>query len=44
MVSIDLEEHFDIVALLSGSAAFFQITESEQKNRRNIYLFVSGDF
>ena len=39
MVSSELEESFDIVALLSGSSSFFHFLESEQNNRRTIDLF-----
>lgn len=42
MVSSALEESFDMVVLLSGSAAFFQILESKQKiEGKFIDLFVS---
>ena len=40
-MSSALEESFDTVFLLSGSAAFFQILESEQKIEvKFIYLFL----
>ena len=44
MESSALEESFDIVVLLSGSTAFFQILESEQKkNNFFVCFFVSDD-
>ena len=43
MVSSALEESFDIVVLLSGLTAFFQILESEQKKNNFFVCFIVPD-
>ena len=43
MVSSALEDSFDIVVLLSGLTAFFQILESEQKKNNFFVCFIVPD-